>query len=80
MSARAIGTDWLYASGALSREDWRRLRPTDPLAGSPLDVLTDRYSRKDISREEFLQMLADLTTVTAAVARTDRPRAAGRPI
>lgn len=64
MSARAINTDWLYASGALSRAEWQRLRPTDPLAGSPLDVLTDRYSRKDISRQEFLQILADLTTVT----------------
>lgn len=61
MSDRALGTDWLYASGALSRAEWKRLRPTDPLAGSPLDVLTDRYARKDVSREEFLQILADLT-------------------
>lgn len=73
MSARAINTDWLYASGALSRAEWQRLRPTDPLAGSPLDVLTDRYSRKDISRQEFLQILSDLTTVTPLALPGTRP-------
>ena len=73
MSARAINTDWLYASGALSRAEWQRLRHTDPHAGSPLDVLTDRYSRKDISRQEFLQILSDLTTVTPLALPGTRP-------
>lgn len=50
------GVDWLYASGCISRADWVQLR-----VSLPLEVLSDRYARNEISREEFLRMRADLT-------------------
>ncbi len=63
MSGPSARTDWLYASGAISREDWRRLRPSDPVG-----VLWARYARQEISREEFLKILGDLTGPVGALA------------
>ena len=50
------GVDWLYASGCILKDDWARLR-----LELPLEILDDRYARHEITREEFLQIRADLT-------------------
>ena len=58
--AQVLGTDWLYASGAISREAWQRLRPPS----SPTDGLTDRLTRHEVTLEGFLRILAEPASTT----------------
>ncbi len=50
------GADWLYASGYIGRCDWTYLR-----LALPLEVLADRYVRKEITQEEYIRIRDDLT-------------------
>ena len=53
------GADWLYASGCIVRNDWEWFR-----LELPLEVLSDRYARHEITEEEFVRIRADLSGTT----------------